>query len=179
MISKNCVPSAVLILRAAAVEQNAKNSALKKMNALAACKTLGRSPFGSQTRALDASEHSMAALPTVAVQDKAAQSCTQLARRCAECERCASRARDSNVARGSPRTHSTPALGTARSQGRSLNIAMEVAPAEEPWRRGLFDDDDSWEAPATPPRPPPAPVETTGDAPSKALRALALSLIHI
>ena len=46
---------------------------------------------------------------------------------------------------------------------------MEV----EPWRRGLFDDDDHWEAPATPPRPPPAPVEATDDAPSKALRALA------
>ena len=53
---------------------------------------------------------------------------------------------------------------------------MEVAPAEEPWRRGLFDDDDSWEAPSTPPRAAPAPVEATDDAPSKALRALARAL---
>ena len=53
---------------------------------------------------------------------------------------------------------------------------MEVAPAEEPWRRGLFDDDDYLEAPATPPRAAPAPVETTDDAPSKALRALARAL---
>jgi len=56
---------------------------------------------------------------------------------------------------------------------------MEVAPAEEPWRRGLFDDDDYMKTPSTPPRPPPAataPVETADDAPSKALRALARAL---
>ena len=57
---------------------------------------------------------------------------------------------------------------------------MEVAAAaDEPWRRGLFDDDDDYRAaPATPPRPAPAatPVETTDDAPSKALRALARAL---
>jgi hypothetical protein len=52
---------------------------------------------------------------------------------------------------------------------------MEVAaPAEEPWRRGLFDDDDEYWRPSTPPPvPPPA---ATDDAPSKALRALARAL---
>ncbi len=68
---------------------------------------------------------------------------------------------------------------------------MEVAPAEEPWRRGLFDDDYR-AAPATPPRAAPAippaspevlaaaataaPFASADDAPSKALRALAKAL---
>ena len=65
---------------------------------------------------------------------------------------------------------------------------MEV----EPWRRGLFDDDDYRAAPATPPRAAPAippaspevlaaaataaPFASADDAPSKALRALAKAL---